>query len=111
MLGFEPQQKKYYTQFTEGLAPDHHEKLDPLARALRHRAYDDAKGRDEFIRAHPHAYHSRADHNKHLMHVDKAYGEWEFAEHRQVRHEKYRSSEDDPRRDKWDRPVAYRQHR
>ncbi|KAL9134099.1 MAG: hypothetical protein Q9175_004726 [Cornicularia normoerica] len=103
------EQQEYYNHNTGGLPPHQHERLDPRASEYRDKCYSNATNRENFLRAHPHGYHSMKDQEDHHKHARNAYGEFEYARDQQKHHEKHRSySKADKRSDQWGRPVSHR---
>ncbi|CAF9937417.1 MAG: hypothetical protein ALECFALPRED_007244 [Alectoria fallacina] len=85
------EQREYYRDNTGGLPPHQHERLDPRAKEYRDKCYSNATNRENFLRAHPHGYHTMGDQHVHHEHAENAYGEYEYARDQQKHHEQHRS--------------------
>lgn len=96
----------YYTEHTGGLRPDQHERLEPRAGRFADVTYKNATGREDFLKSHPHGYHTLADQNKHYGYAANAYDEYEIAKGHQEHHSTHRSYKGDARRDKYGRPMS-----
>lgn len=98
-------EKRYYRANTEGLRPDQHERLHPRATKWADSAYNMAIGREKFLKAYLHGYHTLPHHNKHY---EKA--KWALEQHAEAEaavdlHGRYRSRRGDDRRDQFNYPV------
>ncbi len=103
------EERDYYRGVSDGLRPDQHELLDPRAGKWADSSYNMATGRENFLKAYPHGYHSLEDQNDHYKHAANAFGEYQTARDHQARHSTYRSFRGDPRRDMFGRPVPHGQ--
>lgn len=58
-------EQEYYLENNDGLRPDHHERLHPRAVRWADNTYNMATGREGFLHAYPHGYHTLHDQNYH----------------------------------------------
>lgn len=104
-----PEEIEYYHQVSDSLRPDQHERLDPRAGKWADSSYNMATGRENFLKAYPHGYHSLKEQNQHYDHAEAAFREYGTASGHQARHSAHRSFRGDPRRDQYGRPVPHGQ--
>lgn len=71
---------EYYREVSDGLRPDQHESLYPRAERWADSSYSMATGRENFLKAYPHGYHSRQEQNDHYRLAEHA-----FREHKKAR--------------------------
>lgn len=51
------EERDHYSSVSDGLYPEHHERLLPRAETEEDRSYKMAKGREGLVSVHPYAYH------------------------------------------------------